>query len=253
MDSKTANMPEYMPPPFPVSPRFDHGTNRGCWSAIAAVLTAAVLASGLIAAAIIFRSGGYPVTTCPPGAGGDQVAQPMALSGHKVKRADLITVKGDHLTEAFDYDRQSNTVLIESPANITKSSTAATIAVDLDRSVMFMGFHDSNTCVGIAIDEDFAQQVRDYVEDIGHNIIDISSVAFDKENYRLVGQIPTGYFQATTGAVIRGLCSGRIMNWALSVTAEEHDRLRRESCVSIETCTCIINLCKCETTTICTS
>eukprot|EP00057_Strongylocentrotus_purpuratus_P005747 XP_003731680.1 PREDICTED: uncharacterized protein LOC100892863 [Strongylocentrotus purpuratus] len=247
MDSKTANMPEYMPPPFPVSPRFDHGTNRGCWSAIAAVLTAAVLASGLIAAAIIFRSGGYPVTTCPPGAGGDQVAQPMALSGHKVKRADLMTVKGDHLTEDFDYDRQSNTVLIKSPANITESSSAATIAVDLDRSVMFMAFHDFNTCVGIAIDEDFAQQVRDYVEDNGHNIIDISSVAFNFEHYRLVGQIPAGYYQATTGAVIRGLCSGRITNWALSVTAEEHDRLRRFDCTYKETCTCLFNICSCKT------
>lgn len=56
---------------------------------------------------------------------------------YQVKRADLITVKGDHLTEDFDYDRQSNTVLIESPANITESSIAATIAVDLDRVSRF--------------------------------------------------------------------------------------------------------------------
>ncbi|XP_011662348.1 uncharacterized protein LOC105437449 [Strongylocentrotus purpuratus] len=227
MDSKTAlNIPEYMPPQFPVSPRVYHGSSRGYWSAIAAVFTAAVLACGLIAAAIIFRSGGYPVTTCPPG--GDQVAQPMAMSGNKVKRVDLTTAKGDHLTEVFDYDRQSNTVLIDAPANITESSVAATIAVDLDRSVMFIGSHDSNTCVGLAIDVDFTHQVRDYVEENDQNVIDISNVAINIEKYRLLGQIPVDYFQATNGPVIRGLCSGRITFWALPVAAEEYGRLRRD-------------------------
>eukprot|EP00057_Strongylocentrotus_purpuratus_P002510 XP_003724669.1 PREDICTED: uncharacterized protein LOC100893854 [Strongylocentrotus purpuratus] len=244
MDSKTAlNTPEYLPPPFPGSPRFNHGTSRGCSSIIAAIVTAAVMATGLIAAAIIFRSGGYPVTTCP--AGGNQVAQPMALSGNKVKRADLTNGKGDHLTEVFDYDRQSNTILIESPANISESSSAATIAVDLDRYVMFMGFHDSNTCVGLAIKDDFAQQVRDYVEEDGQNVIDISSIAFNVENYRLVSQIPADYFKATTGPVIRGLCSGRSTFWALPVTGEEYGRLKRYGCYKEKWCFCIIGLCFC--------
>ncbi|XP_030842913.1 uncharacterized protein LOC100887917 [Strongylocentrotus purpuratus] len=181
---------------------------------------------------------------CPPG--GNQVAQPMALSGNKVKTADLKNDKGDHLTEAFDYDRQSNTVLIESPANISESSSAATIAVDLDRSVMFMSFHDSNTCIGLAIEDDFAHQVRDYVEENGQNEIDISSVAFDIENYRLVGQIPAAYIQATNGPVIRGLCAGRNTFWALPVTGEEHDRLRREvDCGIFRACVCMYNLCGC--------
>eukprot|EP00057_Strongylocentrotus_purpuratus_P007885 XP_011662359.1 PREDICTED: uncharacterized protein LOC105437458 [Strongylocentrotus purpuratus] len=159
----------------------------------------------------------------------------------KVKVADLTTENGDHLTEVFDYDRQSNTVLIESPANISENSTAATIAVDLDRSVMFMHLHDSNTCVGLTIKDDFAHQVRDYVEEDGQNVIDISSVAFDNENYRLVGQIPTAYFQATTVPVIRGLCSGRNTFWALPVTAEEYGRLKRYSCRSVKWCLWIIH------------
>eukprot|EP00057_Strongylocentrotus_purpuratus_P007886 XP_011662360.1 PREDICTED: uncharacterized protein LOC105437459 [Strongylocentrotus purpuratus] len=240
MDSKTANMPEYLPPPFPGSPRFYHGTSRGCSSAIAAVLTAAVLASGLIAAAIIFRSGGYPVTTCPPG--GDQVAQHMALSGNKVKSADLTNKNGDHLTEAFDFDRRSNTILIDAPANITESSAAATIAVDIDRSVMFMCFHDSNSCISLVIEDDFAHQVRDYVEENGHDGIDISSVAFNIEKYSLVGQIPAAYIKANYGLVIRGLCAGRNTFWAVPLTVEEHDRVRR-SCTYRTVCYRVVVSC----------
>eukprot|EP00057_Strongylocentrotus_purpuratus_P025546 XP_011680020.1 PREDICTED: uncharacterized protein LOC100893865 isoform X2 [Strongylocentrotus purpuratus] len=244
MDSKTASkMPEYLPPPFPGPPRFYHGTSRGCSSLVAAVLTAAVLASGLIAAAIIFRSGGYPVAMCP--AVGNQVAQPMTLSGNKVKRADLTNEKGDHLTEAFDYDRQSNTFLIDSPANITESSNAATIAVDINRSVMFVRFHDSNICIGLVIEDDFAHRVRDYVEENGQNEIDISSVAFNFKKYRLDGQIPAAYFQDTNGPVIRSLCAGRNTFWAQDVTVEKHARLRRHGRTSNMFCVCFANACDC--------
>ena len=51
----------------------------------------------------------------------------------KEKDEELVKEDGEHLPEHITYDKDSNTLLIETPAGISSNSSAATFAIDFDR------------------------------------------------------------------------------------------------------------------------
>ncbi|XP_072175282.1 uncharacterized protein [Diadema setosum] len=194
-----------------------------------AIVVAALLVAGAIAVALIIRSDPRVTTMCPtPDLGQTGGSSSRIMDTDVVKDLELRDEAGDTASEALTYNSALNTVLLNSPGNFSVGS-AATIAIDFDRSVVVMSFHEDQTCSVFALQEQTAETIKVLVRnDQRHQVINVvSDTAMTM--YEVVGQIPDGYFQNSNGPIIRGLCSGRPAQW-LEVKADAGHELQKRGC-----------------------
>ncbi|XP_071476333.1 uncharacterized protein [Diadema antillarum] len=92
-----------------------------------------------------------------------------------------------------------------------------------------MSFHEDQTCLVFALQEQTAETIKALVRnDQQHQVINIvSDTAMTM--YDVVGEIPDGYFQNSNGPIIRGLCSGRPAQW-MAVKANSGHDLQKRGC-----------------------
>ncbi|XP_071510163.1 uncharacterized protein [Diadema antillarum] len=193
-----------------------------------AIVIAALLVAGAIAVALIIRSDHRVTTMCPTSELGQDGRSSNRIMDTDVRPGTPRDEAGETASEALTYNSALNTVLLNSPGNFSVGS-AATIAIDFDRSVVVMSFHEDQTCLVFALQEQTAETIKALVRnDQQHQVINIvSDTAMTM--YDVVGEIPDGYFQNSNGPIIRGLCSGRPAQW-MAVKANSGHDLQKRGC-----------------------
>ncbi|XP_003724633.2 uncharacterized protein LOC100893554 [Strongylocentrotus purpuratus] len=205
---------------------------------IALVIAAIVVAIGVIVGAAIIARGDYgrDHPRCLTDGGRGAV---KAMESSMVMNVMLVNGGRKIGMQMARYEYEENTILIET-ANI--SGFAANVAIDYDRSVVFIEIQGESLCLASALYGDMmdmADRMTNFMMDRKQQTIDIATARTKDIRYARKGAIPAGYVTTSNGPLIRGLCAGDESHWTEQTTMEG----RKRRSVSGDIRICIFGFC----------
>eukprot|EP00057_Strongylocentrotus_purpuratus_P021146 XP_011675620.1 PREDICTED: uncharacterized protein LOC105443753 [Strongylocentrotus purpuratus] len=127
------------------------------------VLTSLVLGGCILGAVWIAQDGGNQCT------GEDVISGEEAgiFDRDMMKETKLVMGDGRIMTEQFEYIQASNTLLIHTPPSNFSGYSRATVALDYDRSLVFVNIHDENICIAFPWPAEMANNLKKFMSGEG--------------------------------------------------------------------------------------
>eukprot|EP00057_Strongylocentrotus_purpuratus_P002495 XP_003724635.1 PREDICTED: uncharacterized protein LOC100893680 [Strongylocentrotus purpuratus] len=182
--------------------------------AISSVVVATIMAIGMIIAAVILAGGDYgrDLNRCTSTSGGGAL---KAMDKNVVMNVMMFDGKTEIGMQSARYDYDANTILVETPSNMT-GFREATVVIDFTRSAVFTDVHGHSLCLASALHGDMmdmADMFTNFMRDGKQQAIDIAAARIKEMNYAIQGEIAAGYVTNSNGPIISALCTGDASYW----------------------------------------
>lgn len=203
---------------------------------IALVIAAIVVAIGVIVGAAIVARGDYGRDQGPCMTDGGRGAV-KAMESSMVMNVMMVDGGREIGMQMARYDYEDNTVLIET-ANIS-GFIAANVAIDYDRSVVFIEIQGESLCLASSLYGDMmdmADRLTNFMMHRKQQTIDIANARTKDIRYARKGAIPAGYVTTSNGPIIRRLCAGDGSQWTEQTTMGGGGRKRRSVSGNVRVC-----------------
>eukprot|EP00057_Strongylocentrotus_purpuratus_P005501 XP_003731112.1 PREDICTED: uncharacterized protein LOC100891603 [Strongylocentrotus purpuratus] len=177
------------------------------------VLTSLVL-GGCILGAVWIAQDGFNQCTGEDVSPGEEAG---IFDRDMTKDTRLVMGDGRIMTEHFEYIQASNTLLIHTPPSNFSGYSRATVALDYDRSLVFVNIHDENICIAFPWPAEMANNLKKFMTEEGDQnegeVLDVVARELTDMNFVNVGEIPAGFLQGSSGTTVGALCAGRPSYW----------------------------------------